>query len=390
MSLRVALVTRRFWPWVGRTEATCANLAAGLQSRGAEVTVLTPRWQPEWPSHISHRGANVERMVDPPRGRLSTWRYRRELRSWLREQRAELDAVLVVGLREDSYAVVNEANKLKLPVGIIADGLAAKHDLTWQTESRAGQSVARVCKRAGAIAVSSPMIQQLLLMSGYSLEKTVFAPPGVLLPPPRSAKRRNAARTALASGNRMLRLEDSTPLVVFAGALVGRKGLNTLIDIWPQVNKSLPDARLWIAGDGPDAEVLQRRINQHMLNARVWLVGSFDSVDDLYAAADVFVMPSHEEELSLALIEAQASGLPVIASQIAGNRSLVEHLKTGLLVKPGEGAAWSMALVKLLHDNALRETLGQAARRFAAESFNYERMLMRYEQLLLGLVRSAT
>ncbi len=89
------------------------------------------------------------------------------------------------------------------------------------------------------------------------------------------------------------------------------------------------------------------------------LAGSFDPLDDVLQAADCFVLPSYEEGLSLALLEAMAAGLPVVASDIPGNRLAIEPNVEGLLVPLGNPAALAAALDRVMTQPALAESLGK-------------------------------
>ena len=92
-----------------------------------------------------------------------------------------------------------------------------------------------------------------------------------------------------------------------------------------------PDARLWLVGEGSLRSALRRRIEGLNLGGRVVLVGVFDQVDELLAAADLFVRPTLEAGTSLALLEAMAAGLPVVASDIPGHREWIADGRDGLL-----------------------------------------------------------
>ncbi|HEY2146684.1 MAG TPA: glycosyltransferase, partial [Pirellulales bacterium] len=144
------------------------------------------------------------------------------------------------------------------------------------------------------------------------------------IPEPRTLERRAQARRTIGESNPALSLDEQTPLAVYTGRLHRMKGLNDLIAAWPRVLKHHPAARLWLVGEGPEHAVLERKARSLGLNARVVFAGSFDNLEDILTAADLFVLPSFEEGLSIALLEAMAVGLPVVASDIAGNRLVVE------------------------------------------------------------------
>ncbi len=114
-----------------------------------------------------------------------------------------------------------------------------------------------------------------------------------------------------------------------------------------------------------------------------------DEVHRLLAAADLFVLPSRAEGISNALLEAMATGLPMVASDIPGNRDVVSDGGDGLLVAAGGGEALSAALGRLLDEPAQRAALGAAARRTVEGRFSLARTADRYLEVLGELVAPA-
>jgi glycosyltransferase involved in cell wall biosynthesis len=118
----------------------------------------------------------------------------------------------------------------------------------------------------------------------------------------------------------------------------------------------------------------------------VVLAGVFDNVDELLTAADLFVLPSLEEGMSLAMLEAMAVGLPVVATDIPGNQGLVTHRKHGLLVPTQDAASLSAAIEQLLDDRQLAARLADAARGHVQEHFSLAGMVDRHLELFEDLV----
>ena len=113
------------------------------------------------------------------------------------------------------------------------------------------------------------------------------------------------------------------------------------------------------------------------------MVGVFDQVDELLAAADLFVRPTTEAGTALAVLEAMAAGLPVVASSIAGHAEWIADGRDGLLAPP-DAAAWSAAIARLLDDPELAARLGGAARQKAAD-FSLAKMADAHLTLFKGL-----
>ena len=134
-------------------------------------------------------------------------------------------------------------------------------------------------------------------------------------------------------------------------------------------------------------EPLWRQIDEAGLDGRVVLAGSFDTVDDFLAAADVFVLPSLEEGMSRALLEAMAAGLPVLATDIAGNRAVVETEVQGLLVPVRDPEALAQAIDRLWSDPAFANLLGQSARARVEAEFTLDLQVRRHLELFEELIQ---
>jgi glycosyltransferase involved in cell wall biosynthesis len=132
-------------------------------------------------------------------------------------------------------------------------------------------------------------------------------------------------------------------------------------------------ARLLIAGDGPDRPALEAEIDRLGLGEHVVLLGTRDDVPELLAGADVFVLSSDSEGLPMSVLEAMATGLPVVASAVGGVPEAVSASETGTLVPARDSAALAEALRRLVADPALRERFGEAGRRRAEREFSLER-----------------
>jgi glycosyltransferase involved in cell wall biosynthesis len=384
--LRLLFITRRFWPLVGGAERAMAHLAAGCQALGHPTTVLTPCWHPHWPMELEQLGFHVVRLPHPPQHFWNTWQWMRGVRRWLLRRRRQFDLALVSMLRHEAFATLGAAGHGKLPVVLRAEGTGVTGDRHWQRSTLLGGWTARRCRQAAAIVAPGPAIESELLDAGYSRAQVRQISNGAALPPAPSARRRVEARAALATGNSALGLAADTPLVLFAGRLEQSKGLADLIECWPIVLQAQPTARLWLAGEGPEHDRLQHRIDQLRLGGRAKLVGAFDSVDELLAAADLFVLPSLEEGMSLALLEAMAHALPIVASNIPGNRSLIAHEEHGLLAPGGAPKSLAAAIDRLLADRALGVRLGSAARERVARQFGLQPMIERHLHLFQQVV----
>lgn len=174
------------------------------------------------------------------------------------------------------------------------------------------------------------------------------------------------------------------PVVLAVGRHVAQKGLDLLLQAWPAVLAAVPAARLVIAGDGPLTAALQAQAAALGVQESVRWQPPTRDVAALYRAAAVFVLPSRYEGLPLALLEAQAMGLPSVAFDCpTGPRDVLGE--DGLLVPPGDVPGLAGALVALLQDPARRVRMGQAAIARSAALFSPQRHFERWTALLAGV-----
>ncbi len=156
-----------------------------------------------------------------------------------------------------------------------------------------------------------------------------------------------------------------------------------LLDAAPQARNVL---RLVIVGDGPLHEEALRLLRDAQAESYAWLPGARSDVPDMLHSLDVFVLPSLAEGISNTILEAMASGLPVIATRVGGNVELVEEGRTGFLVPPSDPAAMANAIRAYLDDRTLLAAQGQAARKKAETEFSLEAMVNSYLAVYDGVL----
>jgi len=153
--------------------------------------------------------------------------------------------------------------------------------------------------------------------------------------------------------------------------LVEQKGLDTLLAAVPAVVARRPDVRFVLVGDGPLRSELERRA----AGLPVEVLGERDDVPDQLARFDVFVLPSRFEGLCLAVIEAQAAGVPVVATPVGGIVETVVPGETGTLVPVDDPAALAAAISGVLDDPAAAGAMALEARRRARSRFSVDAMV---------------
>lgn len=198
--------------------------------------------------------------------------------------------------------------------------------------------------------------------------------------------------TAFATGTdsacvrRELGLPDDAMLVGTVGRLSQEKGgVDLLIRAMSHLQRDNPRLRLIVVGDGllrPGLEKLSAEID-----AGVLFTGTRNDVPRLLGAMDIFVLPSLKEAMPVALLEAMAAGLPVVATNVGGIPEIVRSGETGILIPPGDEESLRSALAEIIADPAGRRALGEAGRAHVQAHFSVDAMVHRVERLYEELAR---
>lgn len=177
------------------------------------------------------------------------------------------------------------------------------------------------------------------------------------------------------------------PLVLSNFRLVKQKGGAYLVDAFSKVKKELKDARLIVIGKGPLRESLEKECARHGVSNSVSFVTGIpeNELPFYYSAADVFVLPSLWEPCAVVLLEAMASGKPMVATAVGGTPELVSK-DCGVLVKPKDGNALAEGILHVLGDEKVKRRMGAASRKRAVENFGWDVVAKKVEAVYKKVV----
>ncbi len=170
------------------------------------------------------------------------------------------------------------------------------------------------------------------------------------------------------------------------GRLDPVKAHDNLIDAFGRVvAHGEPGLELRLLGDGPCRAALEQQVRDRGLADRVRFLGMAFDVAEQLRDSDVFILASHREGRPTSIMEAMASGLPVVATRVGSIPELVDEGRTGLLVEPGDADGLARAIVTMAADGGLRRRFAEEARRRAVSDLSLGAMVEQYEAFYLGL-----
>jgi len=378
--ISLLLICHTYPPVLGGSEVEAQRVAAALRQRGHHVTVLcaggdpmpslthwvdpygTPvrifggRWPERWRPHAFALGV-VWTLLSTPR-------------------RYQLVYFLMQGLHLAAGLPVTRF--LSKPVVMKISGSSI---ITLMGKSWLGRLELRWLRKwARRVMILNPGMADEANAAGFAPEQLFWMPNPVdvqQFAPAASGERRRFRLE--------LSIPEDAPTVLFVGRLAPEKELASLLAAFALALQQLPAARLVVVGDGPIRTMLETRARDLGLSGNVYFTGRCPpaAVQSWLKASDVFALVSSNEGFSCSLLEAMATGLPSVVSDIPANTQLIEDGVHGLIAPVCDEHALSRALVRLLADASLCHKLGGAARRRVVDNYSIEKVIDLYESLFI-------
>lgn len=228
------------------------------------------------------------------------------------------------------------------------------------------------------VAVSGSVRRHLVEEKGIDAEKVVAIPTGIDLERFDPDSTPDTLRTELGLG-------AGTLIAGTVAILRRKKGHHILLEAIPGILKEIPEAVFVFAGDGPQKENIEAKIKELGVSGNVRLLGLRKDVPIVLKGLDLFVLPTLQEALGTAIIEASAMGKAVVATRVGGVPEAVIDNVTGLLADTDPGSL-AKAVIRLLKDHGLRRGMGERGREMAVKEYSIERMSERMFELYSTLV----
>jgi len=376
--LRVALCTDYFYPRIGGVSSHVAGLASELERRHHEVVILTKSAKSDTRYSIAGKVSYLRPSIPipvilvPPKAA--------DIREAL--ERGRFDIVHAHhAFTPTSLLSVSAARKIGMPAVLTNHTifLASDHESLWVPTSYVLYPFRRFINKANLITAVSQTAADFI---GHFTErgKVVVIPNGI------DSDRFDSRSCAKEDPTHE---DGGEHIILYVGRLVYRKGIHVLVKAMPQILREFPDARLLIAGEGVMGNLIRILIKSLDLKDHVKLLGFVpnENLPDLYGLSQVFVLPSlYCESFGITLLEAMASGKPVVASNVGGVPEVVEDEVTGLLFRKGDERALADGVLRVMNDCDLALNLAVKARRSVEDNFSWfvvaDKIESLYEELL--------
>lgn len=378
-ALNIVLYNHTFLPQVGGREFVIFYLANALRRLGHRVRVVGPagwwRYRDTVFDFPVHRWPGIG-------GRRSEWLMRSQLRADLSLWRA--DVIHAHSTYPSGCVAVEVGRQVGLPVVVTPHGedihVIPEIGHGMRLDPRMARRIEHVVGSADALTAISASVRDALIDAGAAPERIWSIPNGT-----KSDRFDHAATDGV---RERYGIPEDAAVILTVGSYVRRRGHEELVSAVARLREQRPDAHLVIAGRGTSA--LDAHIRSIGARGYTTLTGSIDhpavsgtARDDLaglYRMAEVYVsagMAEGAEGLSLALLEAMAAARPIVATDISGNRDVLEHEISALLIPPGDVEALTAALHAVLTNATLAARMGAAAKRSVAP-YDWEAIAQKY------------
>lgn len=371
MSLpRVVMLTPGFYPSVGGAEKQALELSKALKAKGVEVRVLTRRLG-GLPAEDAVAGIPVHRTAAIGRGVVNALAFMVSSLLWLFRHRMEYDAIHVHLAGSPALAACIAGGLLDKQVVVKVGGGAGIGELAVSGGTLPGRVKLALLRmfRPRFVAVTRELLPEL---ERFGLARGAgVVPNGVDAGRyrPVSVEQKDALRRKLCI--------PGGPCFLYVGRLAPEKRLPQFAACFVRsLARTGARGTLVIVGAGPEEAALQ--------GMPVLLRPPTERIEEYYAAADVFVLPSISEGLSNALLEAMSSGMAVLASRVGGTREAVEEGVSGLLFAPADESELTGKLESLLLSPDRAAGMGKAAREAAVSRFSMEKVAEQYIRIYRG------
>jgi glycosyltransferase involved in cell wall biosynthesis len=373
-NISVIMISANFYPHVGGAERQALELASALKKRGVGVRVLTRR-KKDVPKSDVIQGVLVERLWCAGTGHLNSISFMLSLAFKLLLEASSYDIIHAHLVSSPAITASLIGRILGKPVFVKIGGAKAFGELEMSSRSWLGKIKLLI------LGIIQPSF--IALTSEQEKEARIYlsSVPLHLLPNGVNIRKYNPS----AQEKRIARQKLGWPTglaFLYTGRFSPQKHLPFFVEAWAEAaKKSRTQAFLALIGEGIEEASIRKSAEQTGVEKRLFIHGPREDLSWIYAAADIFILPSLAEGLSNSLLEAMASGLAVLGSRAGGNSEAVEEAKAGLLFDADNAEEIQIQTAKFLAHPELVATFGRAARKRAEDFYSLDKVAERYERI---------
>ena len=376
--MNILFTIRYFFPFIGGTEKQAFSLAAKLVKKGVTPTIVTSRFESEWPRQEVMEGVKIVRLFSPRIKVIGALFFLASLTGYLIKQRNRYALVHTFQIGYTSSLsilmgiLLNKPSLLKLASSGKGGDIRRARRTPW------GRFFLYMAKKASRIIMVSKTVEQELIAEAVDPEKLSRISNGVNLKSyDKEGNKRQLRKT--------LKIPDRKT-VIYTGRLSPEKGVDFLLRCFFKVTQS-SNFQLIIIAEGPEIKHTIERIDQLALFDVATVIPRVDEVAPYLKAADLFVLPSQFEGLSNSLLEAMACGLPVISTSVGGSIDVIESGVNGLLVEYNDEDDLSQAISHVLSESDLAFKLGKCARETVKEKHDIDSIADQYLKVYGSIIK---
>lgn len=373
-NISILMVSANFYPHIGGAERQALELAISLKKRGINVRVLTRKMKGLKKSE-NLQGILVERLWCAGPGTFNSISFMISLALKLSLEASSYD-IIHAHLASSPAIIASLIGKiLGKPVFVKLGAAKAFGEIEMSSKTFFGKI------KLFVLSILKPSFIALTLEQEKEAQKYLGSvslnrlPNGVNIQKFRPLEREK----------KTLRQKLGWPeglAFLYTGRFVPQKHLPFFIDAWGEIiKKSRTPAFLALVGEGIEEVSIRKLAEQIGISNRLYIHGPRENLEQIYPAADIFILPSLAEGLSNSLLEAMASGLAVLASRAGGNSEAVVEAATGFLFDANNAEEIQIQITKFLSRPTLAADLGHAGRKRAEELYSLDKIAERYETI---------
>lgn len=383
ITMNICMIIANFYPILGGAEIQAFRLSQKLVKKGLSVDIVT-RHQRGLKFSETIEGIRIHRMPCFGGLILSSLTYTLFGLLWILYHRKKVDIL-------HCHQALSPTT-----IGVLAKQLINKRVLVKLTATDLYGDVYQISilpfkdlrkrllgKVDYFIIMNEIMQRQLELIGIRDLKtKTIFNGVDIGFFHPVNTERKNLLR-------KKLMLPEDSKLVIFTGRLETQKDLSTLIKAWDvfKINNNERDnSLLLIVGDGSQKKVIESLIERSEFKHSIEILGYRSNIRDYLQASDCFVLPSVDEGISNALLEAMACGLPVVATKVGANPEIINNSDSGILVESRDSESLGKAISFILSNEQMRRYMGRSARERVESKYGLDKTVEDYLELYNELI----